>query len=133
MKLMVGVKALIKNQAGEYLFLQRSQEKYPALAEQWDIPGGRIEPDEDSLDGLCREIREETGLRVKEITQPPLAVQDIFTKDGGAHIVRVTYMVSADGTPVLSDEHSAYRWLGRAEAMAMNLDPYATDALKGVA
>ena len=38
-ELQVGVKVLLKNPEGKYLFLHRSAEKYPET-QKWDIPGG---------------------------------------------------------------------------------------------
>lgn len=62
MKLQVGVKALIKNDKGALLFLRRSTQLVTDSKEtSWDIPGGRIDPGEQLLDALRREIQEETG------------------------------------------------------------------------
>ena len=49
---------------GRFLLLKRTTP--PRV---WAPPGGRLEPDEDPLAGLRREVREETGLSV-EILAP---------------------------------------------------------------
>ena len=46
MILQVGVKALIKNDKGQYLFLRRSERMQAETEPHWDIPGGRIDPAE---------------------------------------------------------------------------------------
>jgi len=51
---------------GKVLILRRSpKESY--LAGLHEIPSGGVEPGEGLLDGLVREVREETGLIVKEV------------------------------------------------------------------
>ena len=63
MNLQVGVKVIIRNDNGDVLLLKRtSQFLLPADSEaSWDIPGGRIEPDESLRDALAREVNEEIG------------------------------------------------------------------------
>ena len=62
MKLQVGVKVLIQNSNSKYLLLQRAVAMGDEKEAHWDIPGGRIEPEEALMSALAREVKEETGL-----------------------------------------------------------------------
>lgn len=55
MNLQVGVKALIKNSEDKYLFIKRSRLLGSEKETQWDIPGGRIETNENLMEALARE------------------------------------------------------------------------------
>lgn len=123
MKLQVGVKALIQNNDGNYLFMRRAQTFEHEAEAHWDIPGGRIEPEEALADGLAREISEETGLKLQSIPTL-LAAQDIFVSSADLHVVRLTYVAQANGQLSLSDEHEEHIWMSIEQAIASNLDPY---------
>lgn len=128
MQLQVGVKVLFKNEQGEVLILKRSQ-PYPGDTEcKWDIPGGRINTDEALLDGLKREIREETSLTLVGIPRF-IFVQDIF-QGVEKHVVRVTYLGIAEGEIKLDPlEHQEYRWLSIEDALKTYHDIYLTPVL----
>ncbi len=126
MELQVGVKALIE-QDGKYLFLRRSEGFQPG-PQKWDIPGGRIVPEESLADALAREVREETGLQLQQVGRL-LAAQDIFVTRAAVHVVRLTHKAVATGKVVLSEEHDAYKWMTRDEALA---EPYIDSYLKEV-
>lgn len=124
MILQVGVKALIQNSAGQYLFLQRSQAMDSEDEPSWDIPGGRINPHESLEDALAREIVEETGLHT-QTTPTLIAAQDIFVTTKDLHVVRLTYTVACKESSIkLSHEHTEYRWVSLDEAHTLNLEPY---------
>lgn len=55
----VGAGAIIRNERGEVLILQRADDA------TWDIPTGSAEPGETPVAVVCREVREETGLEVR--------------------------------------------------------------------
>ena len=111
--LQVGVKVLLKNEAGKYLLLHRSVEKYPEVKGRWDIVGGRIEPGTALLDNLQREVKEETDLAIVGV--PTLvAAQDIVRP--GRHVVRLTYLGEAQGEIILdTTENDAFAWYTREE------------------
>jgi mutator protein MutT len=54
-----GVDAIIRNERGEILLMQRSD------GGTWDLPGGAVEPGETPSEALRREVQEETGLDVR--------------------------------------------------------------------
>jgi len=128
MKLQVGVKALIENDEGKYLFMRRSRSFEHETEAHWDIPGGRIEPEEALIEGLAREISEETGLKLQG-APTLLAAQDIFVSSADLHVVRLTYVAQANGTLSLSEEHEEHTWMSIEQATASNLDPYLAKVL----
>ena len=96
MILQVGVKALIKNDKGQYLFLRRSERMEAEIEPHWDIPGGRIDSTERLEQALAREIAEETNLTLSGVPQL-IAAQDILVPAKDLHVVRLTYLVSVGG------------------------------------
>lgn len=123
--LQVGVKAFIKNAEGKYLFLKRVHAYEGNTEPKWDIPGGRINPGEELLVALKREIFEETGLEL--IGEPRVLFAQDILRNAGKHTVRVTYaaQVAEGGQIVLaSDEHSEFRWVTLEEAQNLYHDTY---------
>jgi ADP-ribose pyrophosphatase YjhB (NUDIX family) len=56
--------ALVVDPEGRLLLARRAHEPY---AGKWDLPGGFLEEGEEPLDGLRRELLEETGLDVEPL------------------------------------------------------------------
>lgn len=131
MELQVGVKILLKNGDGQYLLLKRNPEKYPEAGDHlWDIIGGRIDPGSPLLDNLKREVNEEVSL---DLDNNPklLAAQDIL-RVPSRHVVRLTYMGTASGTPKIDGiEHTECRWFNAEELRALpGLDIYFKEVLE---
>ena len=127
--LQVGVKVVLRNSEWKMLLLRRSEEKYGKTDGCWDIVGGRIDIGTPLLENLAREIREETGL---EMTSVPklIAAQDIL-RSPEKHVVRLTYIGTVDGEPVLDTaENTDYRWMSFEELRAEpDLDGYVKEIL----
>jgi 8-oxo-dGTP diphosphatase len=82
---------------------------------EWDLPGGILEANEELIEGVKREIREETGLEVDN-PQPFYATTKIrsWKDDKGEHTNNVVYLFySAQATSKdvkLSHEHDKFQW-----------------------
>lgn len=130
MNLQVGVKALIKNSRGEFLFMRRSTILATDISEpSWDIPGGRIESDEYLPAALKREVQEEVGYEIQS-TPILIAAQDIFVSAKDLHVVRLTYMLEEDiDNIILSEEHEEYVWVHESQLETVNAEPYLAEVL----
>ena len=116
----VGVKALITDNDGRVLLCKTGDWKdIPAY---WDLPGGRIEAGQTVEATLKREIFEETGIKqVKDIEYFSACISNIEipvsdTEKVGLVLMAFTVAVPDDVEIHLSDEHTAYEWVARAEA-----------------
>lgn len=128
-KLQVGVKAFLANSDGKYLVLERSSLKYPKIKNNWDIPGGRIEPGTPLLENLKREIFEETGLEI--LGKPKLICAQDIIRTNEKHIVRLTFLAGTKGEPQLDEESVSFKWFSLTEMLAVKkLDEYSREVIE---
>lgn len=86
------------------------------LAGGWELPGGKVEPGEDAVEALHREIAEELGVRVvlgDELPGPDPDVEGWPLPP--AHRMRVWLARVVEGTPAPIEDHDALRVLGPGE------------------
>jgi len=103
----IAVKAFIVHD--EKILTIRRRSNDPHKPGVWDIPGGRLDPGEDTFAGLLREAREEVGLSIK--IEFPLRVHS-FTRDDGQQITMIVFLCTTENPKVtLSEEHSDARWM----------------------
>lgn len=97
----VAVGAMIFNDRGQLLLCEHTYRRLYA----WGLPGGDLKFGEDPVDGVKRELFEETGLKVKSVRL--LLVEN--SKE--IHHLSLTYLCTGmNGTFVPSDEVSSIRY-----------------------
>jgi|GEM_PF-210731 len=114
----VVVGSLIYNDQGEILLI-----KNPKFGDFWTIPGGHIELNEPAEEALRREIKEETGLKLKNI-------EPIWFGEGinpeffyqKKHFIFWSYLAElASGQITKSNEMTEYLWVSPEKAASLKL------------
>jgi 8-oxo-dGTP diphosphatase len=113
------VKAVIKNHAGEILFLQSNPSTRASI--YWDLPGGLIDEGESQREALSREIREELGA-VATIGKQ-LGTWSFHRPLDGAIVAVTNYeaIVENEDTLALSDEHADKRWVAVEDISSLDI------------
>jgi 8-oxo-dGTP diphosphatase len=117
----VSVAGVVVDEHNRALLIQRRDNGH------WEAPGGVLEPDEDILSGVRREVREETGLDVV-----PLALTGVYKNMKHAIVALVFRCAATGGALALSDETQAFRWVSAYDVAELADDAFAirvTDAL----
>jgi 8-oxo-dGTP diphosphatase len=93
---------ILKNKDGKILILKHNTGK-------WLLPGGKINKGENSLEGLRRELKEETGANQFEIEK--IVDMDTWEENNQGHCV-ITFLgsISLDKI-ILSEEHIDFAWV----------------------
>lgn len=111
---------------GRALLIRRGS---PPLVGQWSIPGGMLEVGETLLEGVRRELGEETGIEVRVLDL--IEVFERIELDAGGkpryHYVILDYLCEAvRGEPRAGSDVTAVAWAGPAELVHYSLTPTAT-------
>ena len=129
-------KAVIFNENGRILALKRADDKNRPHPGCWDLAGGRVESsdiekwknksgkgdDNDILiNALRREIKEETGLEVKNICA--IHAASAYSESKGMFIMAIGYSCKAadESRLKLSAEHTEFRWAAKEEFMKLEI------------
>ena len=111
---------------GKRLLLTERLDPRPNYNKKWEFPGGEVEFGETVEACLHREVREETGFRVKLVEQLPGIYTKQITENYGAYQVFLINFIcrirSGTFTP-LSKEVGAHRWCTHREALRLPLLP----------
>ena len=108
LKSYVATRALIRNK-DKFLILKSRNSGENDNSIGWETPGGRLEEGEEIMDGLNRELAEETGLKVNILFS--LCTYSGILKTGEA-IVYINYLcdyISGD-VKIDENEHSRFMW-----------------------
>lgn len=115
----VCVGVIISNSKGEILFIRSHKWK-----NQWVVPGGGIEWGEKAEDTAKREVLEETGLTITDVTflqAEECLFPDAFHKE--QHFIFFDYYAKTSDTKVtLNEEAQEFRWALPEDALKMDLN-----------
>ena len=104
------------------------QHRYTLDAYSWEIPEGGVAPDEEPLDGIRRELREETGVEARTWVEiGRYALSNSITDELG--LVWLATGLSQGTAAPEPTEDLAIRWVPFDEALAMTFDGRITDAV----
>jgi len=120
-RIVVGVAAVIWNSRGDVLLIRRAKEPRKG---QWSLPGGKLEFGETLLEGVLREVREETGLEVEILGLVDVAetIRDASVGAADDHFVLIDYGARViSGTAEAASDGAAARWFPLDELDALPL------------
>ena len=104
------------------------QYRYTLDAMSWEIPEGGVAASETALDGIARELREETGVEAtgwRELARVHLS-NSVSDEAGVVYAATVAAIGEASPEPT---ERIDVRWVPFDEALAMTIDGRITDAM----
>jgi ADP-ribose pyrophosphatase YjhB (NUDIX family) len=105
--------ALCVDEGGRVLLTQRAHDPFAGL---WDLPGGFLDEGEHPLDGIRRELREETGLEVEPLEFFCATTDRYGDDEGAAATLNLTWTARVvGGEPAPADDVSELRWFGPDE------------------
>jgi len=95
------------------LIIRESQQYNSPNKGKYDLPGGKIAPNESPEECLHREIKEETGMSI--IIGEPFCtiIWEPIVNDQEQHITGTFYVCTTNPSPniILSNDHDNYLWI----------------------
>ncbi len=117
--------AVILNDHGKILLTKRHNPNNPEVHDKWQLPGGSVDFGEHPSQSAIREVKEETNLSIKHLSDKPFIFSHTFKNS--VHVVLIVYktiLVSGEldisGDP---DETNDAKWLELDEIKHLNSLP----------
>jgi 8-oxo-dGTP diphosphatase len=116
----VMVTAVIKKK-NKYLLLKRGK-KTTLWRGKWQFPEGGIKFGESPLDSLKRELKEETGLKLKNAKFLKFHSSTIrYFGKSLYHALRLMFICKVSGNIKLSNAHDDYKWFTKRQIRKLRL------------
>ncbi len=116
MKVSISQKIIILNDKGQILTLLRG-DTAPSNPNKWDLPGGNVDPGEDYISSIQREIKEETELDIANVKA--YDVEGYASGDG--FWITIAYQAKTDSQDIkISYEHDEFKWVYKEEFLELD-------------
>jgi 8-oxo-dGTP diphosphatase len=112
--ILVVAAVLVDNLTAPTRILAARRRTPAALAGYWEFPGGKVEPAEDPVDALHRELAEELLITVElgsELANPAGGTWPISAELE----MQLWFATISSGVPTATGSHDALRWLPAAQ------------------
>lgn len=103
----VTVVAIVRNKDGKILLTKRAA--HLLRGGKWTVPGGFLDRDENTIEGIKREIDEETGLTASEIVL--FRINDTERSKEDRQNVDFIFLAAADGKLKKDIETTGFKWI----------------------
>lgn len=121
-----GAVCVLFTQAGKVLLVE--QYRYPLGKSTWEIPAGKLDPDETPQEAACRELAEETQFLAQDIA----LVYTFYSAPGFSneklYLYQVTDAIGTDQYQPDADEYVNTKWFDKATVRQMLKDGVLDDA-----
>ncbi|MDE1827945.1 MAG: NUDIX domain-containing protein [Candidatus Micrarchaeota archaeon] len=107
----------VVSKEGKALLLRRSKNDF--MGGIYELPSGKVENNETLPQALCREILEETGMKVLKIKKH-LGNFDYLSKKG-ENTRQFNFEVTVEDSNIKLSEHDAFAWVNKAEKNNYNI------------
>lgn len=115
----ISVYAIIRNQQGEFLLLRRAENSHSNPG-KWDLPGGKLGPQEPLTEAVVREVWEETGITAVVGEIAGYTTFELPQKRVIAIIFNGGYVIE---DIKLSYEHIEYSWVSLDNVLELDTLP----------
>jgi len=119
------VGAVLRDPGGRVLLVLRGNEPDRGT---WSLPGGRVEPGEQAVEAIVREMLEETGLHVRVLHK--LGQVERAHPEGGVYVIDDFEVSSEGGTLAAGDDAMDVRWFSAADVSEEPMTPGLVDHLR---
>ncbi|MFZ1075199.1 MAG: NUDIX hydrolase [Minisyncoccia bacterium] len=100
---------------------------------KWGVPAGKLEVGETPLDGMVRELAEETGISV--LPEHISFLETLYVRHGGYDFIYHMFSLLLQSRPEVltkKDEHEDFEWVSPIDALSMPLVEDLDDCIKRI-